>query len=169
MTYIATKSGERKEARTMAAIYRALPDFAEADRISSVMPRGTRINVEIILRSFDTEIIDVHCDDQPGAVAAALAAVDQLQDRGADCPPADVGEEGLPWGVYGVVYYTWRGDDFVEAGCDNNLINQYVRWLMSDRSPLARNAVAVVTCDSQPGGCTIYGSDEMRRAWLDRD
>jgi hypothetical protein len=169
MTFIATKSGERKEARTMAAIYRALPNFAEADRISSVMPRGTRISVEITLRSSDTEMIDVHCDDQPGAVAAALAAVDQLQDRGADSPPVDVDEEELPWGVYGVVYYTWRGNDFVQAGCDNNITNQHVRWLKSGQSPLARNEVAVVTCRSQPGGCTIYGSVEMRQAWLDLD
>lgn len=68
----------------------------------------------------------------------------------------------LPNGVYNVFYYRTQGIKVVRARAfDSNVGREYVAALQVEP-----NEIAIATCQSQPGGATIYGSPSAREAWL---
>lgn len=76
-----------------------------------------------------------------------------MSDRITQIDPA-----GLPSGVYQVTYYTVHGVRVRRLSeMDSGVSLHYVRSLRP-----AEDEVAVATCQSQPGGATVYGSQRAR-------
>lgn len=72
----------------------------------------------------------------------------------------EVKPEGMPMGVYDVMYYRVHGARVVPLKTfDRDVSDNYLPRVESDE-------IAVMTCKSQRGGCTIYGSPAAKEAWL---
>lgn len=71
-------------------------------------------------------------------------------------------KHGMPIGVYGILYYTVRADGSLarQAACDSGLSARGVDLAIAT---LGADECLVARCESQPGGCTAYGSAAAAR------